>query len=1424
LGGAGAATAEDDDENHDENHDDDGDDGLPLASFSDLFSFLGTKDNRTVFGAGCVGAVLTGLVYPIVAHVFSNSLSDLGGGEDGRSEFRTAAAHRFLSVGAYAFAAASLQSGCLEVASTRAAANFRTEWFSAILRQDAAFLDVHDAGGLGAALGTASAEVRRGLGHELGRAIRLGTAVVGGLVYSAYASWRVFLVVLAILPLVGVGSMAVMRINRRQAALAGRADVRAGSVSKSTVASIRTVLCLNAVPEMLRLYNAATLGAYRRLVATLWMQGSANGSVLGSFMIMYCILTLFGAFILYRQVEDTGCDPSAGVPGNATCLENGSSVFGSVLGAAFAGHAMSQAVGAIKAVSAARTACAMAMIPIKRTLGAPAEEIVVITAKGDAGDQNDGGGGGARSPTDLWLVGNSRGNGRIAEKEDEFEDEYDGNREFDLEHGIAAGGDRSRTAMLPEYLIDSSSSLGLKPHKITGAISFKNVSFAYPTRPDHLVLEGFNLDIKAGSTVALVGPSGGGKSTTMDLIERFYDPALGAVLLNGIDLKLINVTYLRSLLGYLGREPTLFALSIKDNIRYGKPNASLTKIVAAAKMANAHDFIQSLPDGYGSIVGDHGPHLSGSEKQRIAIARVLIANPKILLLDEASSALDSESDISESELLVQEALDALLAQQKRTTIIIARRLTTIRNADIIAVITDGRVVEKGTHEELMQSPIGKYRNFVAKQEPGSSQNSSDDGIYGRGLLNDAEQEKEKSRLSDVLKEQLELRNVEVPLKFRNVVFSYPTRPWKLILDGFDLSIEKGETLALVAPPGEGKSTTLSLIERFYDPIDGIIEYEGIDIREYNVKWLRDQIGMVQREPILFNMSIEKNIAIGWPEAKESDIVEAAKISKCHDFILALPKGYKTLVGERGAQLAGGQKQRIAIARALVKRPKILLLDDTTSSLDPGSERIVQEALDELMASHDRTTIVIAHRLSTMRNADRIAFLADGKVCEIGTHEELVVEAGGRYRRLVHSQKRFKSIRNDSKVEYFENGEDDAIIKELLELNGNNAFDAKQARKMAYPDINFLIYGAIGAIFFGSIFPAWGVLFAQMIGLLFRRVETCSFFGGNLSIPGDFDTCEAYWTFVSNDMRETSFTLGGYWVLVAVGCVFGNVVSFWGFGMASARMNKRIRDSAFESLVRQELAFFDKHSVESILSQLQDDAARVNIFTGEPIRALTVSLGSIIIGVTISLIYMWPFALVSLSTIPFVAFATAIEIKTTFGDDEEESDNKGNDGVGSPGGIAVETLFNIRTVSVLNIQKDRLREYASAFQKPESAEIFTGVKSGLTSGLSILIQQWSIALQLWWGGWLIFKYPDRFSFNDFLVSMFASLFSLFGLGAASMGLSEKKEFEKAAGRIFYLLERRSLIDPLGREGIKILERQIDRSPWRGMNQAQLNSVH
>lgn len=320
-------------------------------------------------------------------------------------------------------------------------------------------------------------------------------------------------------------------------------------------------------------------------------------------------------------------------------------------------------------------------------------------------------------------------------------------------------------------------------------------------------------------------------------------------------------------------------------------------------------------------------------------------------------------------------------------------------------------------------------------------------------------------------------HVSHQLKFRNVTFSYPTRPGKLIMDGFNLSIRKGETLALVGPSGGGKSTTVSLIERFYDPNSGTLDFEGVDVKDLNVKWLRDQIGMVQQEPVLFNGSIFKNIGMGWDRAKQSDIIEAAKAANCHDFISAFPEGYNTEVGEGGTQTSGGQKQRIAIARALVKKPKILLLDEATSALDTDSEQVVQEALDGLMASHDRTTIVIAHRLSTIRNADRIAFVAGGKVREIGSHDELMQKPNGRYKRLVESQKRsstvdltaikedavLKSASNDEEEEDNEAGKD-------LEEDTDKAFDAKRARQMALPDLKFLLFGALGAIFAGGVFP------------------------------------------------------------------------------------------------------------------------------------------------------------------------------------------------------------------------------------------------------------------------------------------------------------------------------------------------------------------
>jgi ATP-binding cassette subfamily B (MDR/TAP) protein 1 len=268
------------------------------------------------------------------------------------------------------------------------------------------------------------------------------------------------------------------------------------------------------------------------------------------------------------------------------------------------------------------------------------------------------------------------------------------------------------------------------------------------------------------------------------MIERFYDPLAGCVELDGIDLKDINVKHLRSLIGYVGQEPTLFATTIGGNIKYGKPNATQEEIEAAARSANAHDFITSFPDGYNTQVGDKGAQLSGGQKQRIAIARVLIANPSILLLDEATSALDSES-----ELVVQDALDSVVAETKRTTIVIAHRLSTIRNADRIAVIAGGKVVEQGTHDELMANPNGHYFSLVDKQDRRSSSMSSRTSSYTN-----------LDKLDESTLEKGIMEANEIPhFEFRDVGFAYPTRPKKKVLDGFNLQIKSGETVALVGP-------------------------------------------------------------------------------------------------------------------------------------------------------------------------------------------------------------------------------------------------------------------------------------------------------------------------------------------------------------------------------------------------------------------------------------------------------------------------------------------------------------------------------------------------------------------------------------------------------------------------------------------------
>nr|POF25661.1 abc transporter b family member 19 [Quercus suber] len=867
-------------------------------------------------------------------------------------------------------------------------------------------------------------------------------------------------------------------------------------------------------------------------------------------------------------------------------------------------------------------------------------------------------------------------------------------------------------------------------------IEFKGIPFAYPSSPNAQILSSLHLVIPSHKTLALVGASGGGKSTIFALRERFYDPIIGTITLDGHDLRTLQVKWLRDQIGMLGQEPALFATSIIENVMMGKENATKKEAIAACVAANAHRFITDLPLGYDTQVGDRGTQLSGGQKQRIALARAMIKDPSIPLLDEPTSALDPES-----ETIVQQAIDKICSG--RTTVVIAHKLAAVRNAHTIVVLDRGSAVEIGNHNQLMEK-AGAYNSLVKLVSDAVSNHTSKNNtgkgselsmneksaydVSGSKHLNDVsrsnylksmqdeelEEKEEKQetnpenyKLSEVWKlqrpdifmlllgfllrllagavlsifplilgqalqlyvaeppskmkqkvgdlclvivglgfgciifitgqqglcgwagtnltirvrdllfqsilkqepgwfdfeenstgvlfsrlsigctsfrsvlgdclsvllmglnsaavglgvsfylqrkltlvaaaltpftlgasylsliinigprldnksyakasniaagavsniktvttfsaqeqliksfdqalsepkkisvkrsqiqgltlgfsrgamygaytlilwygarlvqedttnfgvvykiflilvlgsfsvgqlaglapdtsmaataipailniinrrplignDQQKGRKIErskpVDIEFKRVTFAYPSRPEVVVLSDFNLKVKGGSMVALVGGSGSGKSTVVWLIQRFYDPIQGKVMMGGIDLREFDVKWLRRQTALVGQEPALFAGTIAENIAFGDPNASWAEIEEAAKEAYIHKFISGLPEGYETQVGASGVQLSGGQKQRIAIARAILKRSRVLLLDEASSALDLESEKHVQDALRKI--SKRATTIIVAHRLNMIKEAEKIAVVRDGAVVEYGDHETLM---------------------------------------------------------------------------------------------------------------------------------------------------------------------------------------------------------------------------------------------------------------------------------------------------------------------------------------------------------------------------------------------------------------------------------------------------
>ncbi|CAL1526271.1 unnamed protein product [Lymnaea stagnalis] len=1121
----------------------------------------------------------------------------------------------------------------------------RQEFLKNVMRQDIGWFDTHEAAELNTRLADDIAKIQDGIGDKLGTFMQWFSSFVAGFVIGFVNGWKLTLVILSVSPFL-VGAAALFsKLASSMTSKELEAYAKAGGVAEEVFGAIRTVVAFGGQEKEAQRYAVNLKDAQKFGVK----KGFTNGASMGFiWLVIFCCYALgfwYGG-VLVREEKDN-YDVGTMII-----------VFFSVLIGAFS---LGNAAPSLQSLATARGAAYI-----------------------------------------IYQL-------------------------IDLKSAI-----------------DSSSETGEKPTSLTGTISFKNIHFSYPSRPDVKVLNGLNLNAKPGQTVALVGSSGCGKSTTVQLLLRFYDPLQGQVLLDGKDVKELNIKWLRRHIGLVSQEPILFATTIAENIRYGRDNVTMEEIIQATKNANAYDFIMKLPEKFETLVGERGAQLSGGQKQRIAIARALVRDPKILLLDEATSALDTES-----ESVVQDALDK--ARQGRTTLVIAHRLSTIKNADIIVGFNKGQVVEMGTHDELM-AHNGIYYQLVTNQviysdydvfnyfhknyrvylNPCSIFPLTDKrqerryaktiksqchtlsfteelklpnapftrllvlnspewyfillGCFGSlvnggvqpafavifskilGVKDESEQEEMiriyslllvglglvsmvtmflqgymfgrsgealTTRLRDMTfrsmlrqdigwfddhknsvgalttrlatdaslvqgvtgvrlgtvlmsfanmgvaiiisfvygwkltlcilafmpfialggamqikllsgqagknKEALEgagkvavesienirtvaslskekaffqlymdkleqpykqalirahlvgltyafsqaiiyfayaaafvlgaylirekemdfekvflvfgaivfgamgmgnasafapdvgkaqnaakhiiymldskptldyttsdglklPENFNAEVKFNEVTFRYPTRPTVQVAQGLTFSVSPGETLALVGSSGCGKSTSVQLIERFYDVETGSVNLDDKDLKILNLQWLRAQIGIVSQEPILFDRSIAENIAYGDNSRVVSmdEIIRAARGANIHDFISSLPHGYDTNVGSKGTQLSGGQKQRVAIARALVRNPKILLLDEATSALDTESEKVVQEALDK--AREGRTCVVIAHRLSTIKNADKICVVSHGKVAETGTHNELMSKQG-LYYKLVKSSMR-----------------------------------------------------------------------------------------------------------------------------------------------------------------------------------------------------------------------------------------------------------------------------------------------------------------------------------------------------------------------------------------------------------------------------------
>ncbi|KAL2510440.1 ABC transporter B family member 4 [Abeliophyllum distichum] len=639
-------------------------------------------------------------------------------------------------------------------------------------------------------------------------------------------------------------------------------------------------------------------------------------------------------------------------------------------------------------------------------------------------------------------------------------------------------------------------------------------------------------------------------------------------------------------------------------------------------------------------------------------------------------------------------------------------------------------------------------------------------------------------------------NIRGDIELRDVRFSYPARPDEQIFSGFSLFIPSGKTAALVGQSGSGKSTVISLIERFYDPQDGQVRIDGINLKELQLKWIRSKIGLVSQEPVLFTASIKDNIAYGKDSATLEEITLATKLANASKFIDKLPQGLETMVGEHGTQLSGGQKQRIAIARAILKDPRILLLDEATSALDAESERIVQEALDRIMVN--RTTVIVAHRLGTIRNANMIAVIHQGKVVEKGTHFELLQDPEGAYSQLIRLQEANKddeqlvddkdkssmefskqltrrtsfqhSVSRGSGSSWLRNSSRHSMSVSIdLPITSNKPPEVP-IRRLAHlnkPELPVLVAGILSAIVNGAIVPLFGILLSIVIKTFYEP---------------------------PHKLREDSKFWALMFVVLGAVSLLAYPARTYFFGVAGCKLIRRIRLMCFEKVVNMEVGWFDEpeHSSGVIGSRLSADAATIRALVGDALAQLVQDAASAVVGLVIAFEACWMLALIVLALIPLIGLNGYIQLKfmTGFSADAkvmyEEASQVANDAVGS-----------IRTVASFCAEEKVMEIYRKKCEVPMRAGIRRGLISGIGFGLSFSLVFFAYATSFYAGARLVEH--GKTTFSDVFRVFFALTMAAIAISQSSTFAPDSSKAKGAAASIFAILDRKSEIDPSDESG-------------------------